>query len=238
MILRRIRQLVQEQLKNALRSFVENFPDWLSQFILVLLGWILWNFLQPLTFNFWIAATCLAISSFSVRSRSYGLAAVICVALVGYCLFLSLRVTYILETDQQRIRYGQVSRVSYLELPSNSPIIDLIPSKLIHPKLISVISCDGMKVAKLPLLPFTSTKADRTLFDSPLQFRRLPLLSYEGPEASIATSVGDSDGRKRIGFEASFRRTSGSINLTNLFPRSISCMENTVPLIPVMEILP
>jgi hypothetical protein len=242
MILRRILRSLEEKLKKSdpanQRLLVEGFRNFFSQSVLAVLGWISWNFFQPVTLNFSVAATCIALSSILVWSRWYRSAAVICVALVGYCLILSFTATYILATDQQRIRYGQVGGVSYLEVPSHSPIIDLIPSKLIRPRLISVISCGGMKVAKLPLLPFTATKADRMLFDSPLQFRRLPPLSYEGLQAYIATSVGDSDGRKEIGFAASFRRISDSINLTSIFPRSILCMDNSVPLIPVMEILP
>jgi hypothetical protein len=242
MILRQIRRLVEEKLKNGdpdrQRSFVEGLRNSFSWLILAVPGWILSNFFQPITFNFLIAAICFALSSCLLWYRWYRSAAVICGALAGYCLILSLTATYILATDQQGIRYGQVGNVSYLELPSNSPVIDLLPSKLIHPRLISVITCDGMKVAKLPLLPFTATKADRTQFDSPLQFRRLPLISYDGLEAYIETFVGESDGRKEIGFGASFARIFRDVNITSIFPRSISCMENFVPLIPVMEILP
>jgi hypothetical protein len=239
MILGRIYRIVQEQLTNP---FVEELRNLVSWFILAVPLWLLRGFFQPLTLNFWVAATYLAISWFLVRTRSFRYAGAAslaaCLALVGYCSFLSLTATYILATDQDRIRYGQVSGVSYLEIPSTFPIIDRLPPELIRPRLISVISCGGVKVAKLPLLPFTPTKADRTLPASPLQFRRLPLLSYDGLEASIETSVGKNDGQKGIGFSVSFVHIFRSINLTNLFPRSISCMDNSIPLIPIMEILP
>jgi hypothetical protein len=220
------------------KLFSDNAAAYIFQIIPAILVWLLWDFFEPFTLTFWIAAISIASSSFLAWSHWYRSAAAICAALVAYCLILPFTATYVLTTDQQRIRYRQVNGASYLELPSNSPITDLLPSKLIRPRLISVISCGGMKVAKLPLLPFTATKADRTLFDSPLQFRRLPLLSYEGIDAYIETSVGNSDKQRAIGFAASFGRKYDSINLTSIFPRSISCMENFAPLIPVMEILP
>jgi hypothetical protein len=230
----------QETIDDKVRKFLSNYGvNAAFQLLVVALAWLFSDFFAPLTVPFWVAIICVLLSLGLIWYRHYLLATGIVAVLIVYVTALALHATYVLATDQQHTRLRQVGEISYLEVPTNSYLFGFLPASHIRQKLISIISCDSMRIAKLPLLPYSPIRADKGLLDSPLPFRRLRMLTYNTLNAYVQTSVGGADEKSVVSFGFGFQPNESSQTiLTDLFPRSFACTDNSVPLIPVMEMLP
>jgi hypothetical protein len=210
-----------------------------AKFAVGLLAWLFSEFFTPSTVPFWVAVACVLLSLVLFWYRRHLVATGIIVVLLAYMAALALNAKYVLATDQQHIRLRTAEGTSYLEIPANSYLFALLPSDAFHQKVISLISCGGFTVAKLPLLPYAPIRGENAPFHSPLPFRRLPMLSHNILGAYLETKIGKSDANEAIGVAFGFSANDSSqISLTDLFPRTFTCTENSVPLIPIIEILP
>ncbi|HEY3875508.1 MAG TPA: hypothetical protein VGM92_08515, partial [Candidatus Kapabacteria bacterium] len=136
-----------------------------------------------------------------------------------------------------------VDGTTYLEFPSQWAFVQSAGKIIGESQLITILKCDETKVALLPLLPFKPMFREHDIVDR-TGFRRLPNLRIENVLLEIGASTGVSsitgnDFHGSIGFAFGFSSTDrASIPLTSIFPRSLKCMQNHVPLIPVLEVLP
>lgn len=95
----------------------------------------------------------------------------------------------------------------------------------------------------LPLLPYKPLFLENNIVDE-LGFRRLPDLQFENVRLNIEASIGrlsPSGGAPHGSFELEFGFSSteqATIPLTWVFPRSLKCKQNDIPLIPLLEVLP
>lgn len=152
---------------------------------------------------------------------------------------LSLSAPYQIASDQYRLRYRTVDGGTYLEFPRQAGFLKSIAGN----RLITVANCDDTKVAVLPLLPHKPLFLENNIIDK-LGFRRLPDLQIENVTLNIAASIGRSrtsgDAHHgSFGFGVGFSSTDqATIPVTSIFPRSMKCKQNDVPLLPVLEVLP
>jgi hypothetical protein len=222
--------LRREAIQYSLRGLIFQTPTFiLSSFLFVFLG--------PLTLNFLIATVILLASFCLIVVRRYVLGYAALGALLAGFIALSFFSTYIIASDRMTIRYREVEGASYLELPEL--IARLFPRSVGEHRLISISSCDDVKMARLPLLPYTIIRADRDLFHTPFAFRRLPPLKISAVKAFVETQAGRFNGQRVFGAGFGFNSDAyDSISITELFPRSLTCNYLDVPLIPVLELLP
>ena len=154
-----------------------------------------------------------------------------------YVLGRTLSATYQIASDQFRLRYRTLHGASYLEFPKQ---FSFLKSLTKHP-LITVATCDNVKVAMLPLLPYEPLFLENNVIDN-IGFRRLPDLRFESISLNIAASIGppsSSAPHGSFGIKFGFSSTdNATIPLTWAFPRSMRCQLNNVPLIPILEVLP
>jgi len=198
--------------------------------------WLLWTFLDPLSLAFLISITILFAVITLIVAQRYTVAAVATFALVAYLSWLTCTASYVILADQPGIRYREVAGVSYLVLPS--ALASPLTQAILKEKLISILPCDGTSVARLPLLPFAPLSTDKNLFDGPFAFRRFAPFEFTRVQVSVETGVGSLDGQKEFTVGFSFNDPDGQISITDLFPRSLTCTSESIPLVPVMEMLP
>jgi hypothetical protein len=135
----------------------------------LVLSWVL-TFLGLFTPAFFTVSAFLFISFVLILFRRYALSYITLGLLLALVTGLTVSSDYIIASDGDTAHYGRVNGISYLELPEN--VASVLPKAIVDQRLISIISCAGTKVAKLPLLPFTPIEADKDFFDSPFAFRR------------------------------------------------------------------
>jgi hypothetical protein len=209
------------------------------QFVLASLAWLFSEFFAPSTASFWLALVFIVLSIGMIWYRHYFWAAGIVAVLIAYMTALAMHATYVLATDQSHTRLRTIDGISFLEVPASSYLYALLPSSTFDQKVISVNSCGGVTVAKLPLLPYARIRVEGTPFNSPVAFRRLPMLAHKTLMAYIETVTGKSDANERTGLGFGFSADrSVQTPLTDVFPRTFACAESSIPLIPVLEILP
>jgi hypothetical protein len=210
-----------------------------AQFVLASLAWLFSEFFAPSTASFWLALVFVVLSIGLIWYRHYFWATGIVAILIAYMTVLATHATYVLATDQSHTRLRTVDGISFLEVPASSHLYALLSSGTFDQKVISINSCGGLAVAKLPLLPYARIRVEGTPFHSPVAFRRLPMLAHKTLMAYVETVTGKSDANEKTGLGFRFS-ADGSVQapLTDLFPRTFACAESSIPLIPVLEFLP
>jgi hypothetical protein len=209
-----------------------------------LIAWFFWDFLEPGSAPFFLAIFwMIAISAF-IRSRHYRAATALFALLLCVIPVLFVSASYYIASDQSRLRYRTTGGISYVEFPGLISLLKSITSSYAPDKVISVISCGNVKVAKLPLLPYKPLYAEADIVDSPFGFRRLPNLRLETIELTVKTSTGTvilpsgehkTSASVGFGFDAF---DSVEIPITRVLPRSMTCLDANVPLLPIFEVLP
>jgi hypothetical protein len=203
------------------------------------IAYLLREFFEP--FSGWsiFAFFCTIIIVGTVVARFYRAAALASLAFVTFITVISLNASYQIASDQYRLRYRTVDGVSYLEFPKQFALIKYLAGN----RLIMVAKCDATNVAVLPLLPFQPLFRENNIIDK-TGFRRLPDFQFEGMRLNIEVSidgVSASSGKLHgsFGFALGFSSTShATIPITWIFPRSINCQQDHVPLLPILEVLP
>ena len=203
------------------------------------IAYLLREFFEP--FSGWsvFALFCTIIIVGTAAARFYRAAALASLAFVIFITALSLSASYLIASDQYRLRYRTVDGASYLEFPKQFALIKLIAGD----RLITVGKCDATNVAMLPLLPFKPLFRENNIIDK-TGFRRLPDLQFENVRLNIEVSIdhiSTSSGKPHgsFGFGFGFSSTShATIPITWIFPRSMNCQQDHVPLIPILEVLP
>jgi hypothetical protein len=165
------------------------------------------------------------------------------IALIGFVPVLALTASYYIESDQFHLRYRKVEGTAYLIFPGQWPLLNSMANSFAGDHLIKVTYCGDAKVASLPLLPYKPLLRQKDVIDE-VGFRRFPDLQFEGIELTVGVETGQaslSDGKHRrsLGFQVGVASTGpATISLTSIFPRSLRCLKNQVPLLPILEVLP
>jgi hypothetical protein len=199
-------------------------------FIQILLILFFQQFFEPFSSWFWIALLCTIIIFVLIGSKYYLASTLTLLAFAIFIVTLSFSASYQIASDQFRLRYRTTAGASYFEFPEQLHFLKSIAGN----RLISIAKCDATKVAVLPLLPYEPLFLENRFIDR-LGFRRLPNLQFE----NVSLNVGASIGHRSVGIELGFSSTDqATIPLTWIFPRSMNCKQNNVPLIPILEVLP
>jgi hypothetical protein len=199
-------------------------------FIQILIILFFQQFFEPFSSWFWIALVCTIIIFVLIGSKYYVTSTLALLAFVLLIAALSLSASYLIASDQFRLRYRTVAGASYFEFPEQLHFLKSIAGN----RLIAVAKCDSTKVAVLPLLPYEPLFLKNSFIDR-LGFRRFPNLQFE----HVSLNVGASIGHRSVGLELGFSSTDqATIPLTWIFPRSMNCKQNNVPLVPILEVLP
>jgi hypothetical protein len=158
-------------------------------------------------------------------------------------LFSSLNASYFVASDQTRFRLRAAGDVTFFEFQADNPIGRLLVSKF-PAKTIVVRECDGQKVARLPRLPYAAIAPIGPAFANKIFFRRFPDLTVDSIEAEVRATSGImknelGENKNNVALEFGFRDSgSRTPNVTDIFPRSSGCIEDSIPLLPLVETLP
>jgi hypothetical protein len=211
--------------------------------VLGVFAWFFWNFLEPGSAPFYGAIAFLLIIIALVLLKYYYTSLLAFAALLCLVPILSISASYYIASDQFRLRYRTVEGTPYLEFPGQLSLLMTVVRSLAAKRLIEVTHCGDFEVAKLPLLPYKPLFLRSDVIDG-IGFRRFPELQFEGIQLTVGTSTGQatlSDGKQRtsVGFEIGVASTDpATISLTAIFPRSLQCIKNQIPLLPIVEVLP
>jgi hypothetical protein len=230
-------QTATSELKKTLSSFVSQIPT-------LLVGGFFFEFLEPGSLLFFMAAALTLALFVLVKLRRRRLAMLALVSLLGFAPVLSLSANYYIASDQARLRYRTSEGASYIEFPSHVSFLSSMVSKYAEDIMINVVTCGDVKVARLTLLPYRPLYADRDLIISPFGFRRLPEIKFERVELSVNATSGavllpNGKQKRSLGASVGFSPPdTATLPITKVLPRSILCLDNRVPLLPIFEVLP
>ena len=123
-----------------------------------------------------------------MEDKRYRTFALIFVMLVSTIAAVSLSAAYQIASAEHRFQYRVVDGISYFEFPENFSYLKAIATKITGRHLITVSTCDNLKVAVLPLLPYQPIFLQHNFIDR-TGFRRLPDIKFEHLQLNIKTSV-------------------------------------------------
>jgi len=201
----------------------------------VFLEWWSWQFLL---------ATLVTLILFLPSQYSrWWLLATASLLLFGAVLFSCLNASYFVASDQFRFRLRSVEGATFFEFQADNPIGRMLVSKF-SAKTIVVKECDGQKVALLPRLHYPAIAPSGPSFADKIYFRRFPDLKVDVIEAGVRATAKPfkdvwGENRKDLALEFGLNETEfRSVKVTDIFPRSTGCIEESVPLLPLVETLP
>lgn len=247
MILRYLRKAfaryANEKRSNSVQKAIEGIVSWTSSAVLGLCAFLYWDLLEVWSWQFWAMAVFGGFLIVSLFRRQWKVAAAeLCLAL-GLLTWICLNASYFIASDQSRYRIRSVEGVTYFEFRSENPISKFIAAKF-PAKMITLNDCDGQKIAQLPLLPFQPIRPPGPTFSNRISYRRLPALKVNSIEASFEGGVGLykdkwGDTKHTISLQFGFHDLEFKpLLLTEIFPRSLGCVVDLIPLLPVLEVLP
>lgn len=174
--------------------------------------------------------------------RFFMSATAITFALVSLLVALCLAAPYQIASDQSVWKYRMIDNTAYFEFPQQYSLLSSIATSITKKHLISVGKCDDVVVATLSPLSIVPIFLENNIVDE-IGFRRFPLLKSEYIKLNIDAIVGTgapigTEKRQSIGLEFGYSDTDASFSLTQIFPRSRKCVQNKIPLLPILEVLP
>jgi hypothetical protein len=208
------------------------------------IGIFLWSFFKPFSILFWGALlVALFIFNLFIEKRYQAFILAVLVMTVAVTI-ISLRATYLVASGEHRFQYRLVDGQSYFEFPDDFPYLKEIVEEIAGHQAIKVKTCDNVKVAVLPSLPYQPLFLKDNLIDN-LGFRRLPGIHLEQtelvirPDVSVSGEPSNGNPHGSVGLEFGFSTGSDATTaITQVFPRTLKCQEHHVPLIPILETLP
>jgi hypothetical protein len=241
-------------LKNAGEQLVVSVRDDAKQFIFSIsaltkyvvagISWLLLEYLEPGSLTFSIAIGWLVLTFLLTWTRYRVWAVPALLPLIAIVPINFFNATYHIASDQLRLKYRSVEGSTYFEFPGRWSLPKRLSKDQTAGKLVEATTCDDRTVAMLPMLPYRPIQIEREALLTPFSFRRLPNLNIEGFEFKLQVSTGTRlgpDGQKTsMEFEFGFPSpgSATSIPVTLVFPRSVRCIVDNIPLLPVLEMLP
>jgi hypothetical protein len=235
-------QLVAAVRDNARQSFF-SFAT-LSKLVVAGISWLLLEYIEPgsLTFFFAIGWLVLTFLVTWTRYRWWAILALLpFIALVPVNFF---NATYYIASDQLRLKYRSVEGSTYFEFPARWSLLKQVAKNRKAGEFVEVTACDDRTVAMLPMLPYRPIQVEREALLTPFAFRRLPSLNIDNFEFRLKATTGKQfgpDGEKTsMGFEFGFPSSDPvtSLPVTMIFPRSLKCVVDNIPVLPILEVLP
>jgi hypothetical protein len=211
--------------------------------LLAAIGYLFGFFLEPWSWQFVLAILVAIVLLLPPKYSRRWLSWISLFLLLGSVLFSSLNASYFVASDQTRYRLRAVDDVTFFEFQADNPIGRLLISEF-PAKTILIGECDGQKVARLPRLPYAAIAPIGPAFANKIFFRRFPDLTVDSIEAEVLAASGIvknelGENKNSISLEFGFRDTdSRDAKVTDIFPRSSGCIEDSIPLLPLVETLP
>jgi hypothetical protein len=205
--------------------------------------YLFWVFLEPWSVGFLLAILAAVGLSLLLQYNWRWLSGIGFFLLLVAISFFSLTASYFVASDQFRFRLRSVDDVSFFEFQADNPFGRMLVAKF-PTKTIVIKECDGRKVARLPRLSYAAISPSGPSFADKIFFRRFPELKMDAVQAEVRATgkyVKDiwGEDKKLVSLEFGFHQSDfRSVKVTDIFPRSISCTEDSIPLLPLVETLP
>jgi len=236
-----------DQLVTAVRDDMRLSLFSVANFTKVIVGgvsWLFLEYLEPGSLAFFVAVAWLALA-FCIAWTRYRLLAIPAIILLLMLVPINfLNASYFIASDQLLPKYRSVEDATYFEFPARWSYLTQLAKNRQNTELIETSTCDNMTVAMLPKLPFRTIQVEREALLTPFAFRRLPSLNIERFEFRLEAETGKvfgPDGEKTsMGFQFGFPSpdSTASMAVTMIFPRSVKCVVDNIPLLPILEVLP
>jgi hypothetical protein len=221
----------------------ENLPPLIRGGILAAVVYLFWDFLEPWSWRFFLAISVAIGLLLLLHFNWRWLSGIGLFLFLGIILCISLNASYFVASDQTRFRFRAVDDVTFFEFQADNPIGRMLVSKF-PTKTILVRECDGQKVARLPRLQYAAIAPSGPSFADKIFFRRFPELKLDSIKADVrATAKLFKDiwgeDKKFLSLEFGFADSDfRPVKVTDIFPRSTGCIEESIPLLPLVETLP
>jgi hypothetical protein len=246
-ILRYIRRAAylyaREQTSDQIPRLVKTTFAWLFNTALGVSFYIYFDFLYFWSWQFLVIAIIGCLLIFSVFREQWKTATAALSVALGFLVWICANASYFVASDQSRYRLRSSDGVTYLELRSDNPISKFLVAQF-PAKTITLGECGGIKIARLPRLDYPPIPPPGLAFANRIFFRRLPALMLDSIDASFTGLVGLSkdkwgDTKHTISLQFGFDQLEFKpVLLTEAFPRSLGCVVDSTPLLPILEVLP
>jgi hypothetical protein len=240
---RAVSRYAKEQTSDQIPRLLKSAFSWIFNAALALSFYLYSDFLDFWSWQFLVIAGISCLLIFSVFRKQWKTATAALSVALGFLVWICVDASYFVASNQSRYRLRSIEGATYLEFRSENPISKFLAAQF-PAKTITLGECGGMKIARLPRLAYPPIPPSGLTFANRIFFRRLPALMLDSIDASFTGLVGLSkdkwgDTKHTVSLQFGFDELEFKpVLLTQAFPRSLGCVVDSIPLLPILEVLP